>query len=712
MEPEISQSPADASIGQQWQPLSPRSPGQSTEAASNLNSPWFDPLSPYLQDSSVFDPKHGSHMGLMGVDRVDTTPGLGVLQSGRRLSVYHSSTEELHQSDPWWKKVLKSKWSMIIGLMLGVAGAVSHHILYDHLHGREAKDQRWWLRLGQLISFIAKANFVVTVMMAHQQVAWREVGQKGFTLGAIDSLFGSTHNFMELFNREAWIKSRLIMLLAIYVWASPFVVIFTSATLDVITGTIQENATCPSVRTLNFFNEGKRSWHYDKKADNNILNGLSISAYNETVKGGNMKLSLYSDTVEGKNTIRLNNTNDSNIFEYWDQPSKALSSIASVVLSSGRAIQRENVSVEICGKGWDCSTTVHFIAPGYNCSLGKAEAPFNLSSLGPTGNYTYQAVTDRGEYARPQIRLQDDKAGSLPLKGPPFPKDLGAFRTEPIIWIGYREVDDTPRNYTPVIFSCEHWETNYTVDFNYTGGLQTYNVTNRDYMRKIIKSRYTGNNTDNSTLDRTTADPKSSYVFPKPDYLRYRRVAAYHSLGKKLRDLLAGSIKSDNVAEGDVVTSKLIDRRNGLPVPRLDEAVRRLYEDLIISLLSDPQLLVVSWAANSSRLSGIGVGDEDTRYNCVRQQKTALFFYHWQALAAVYIASFAIAAVAVAYGILAMNQEGINKQRDMTFSSIAGATRRVNMDDDEDGVTKMRAWPIEEGPGGRLYEFRAEGRGG
>ncbi|KAL6412988.1 hypothetical protein AUP68_02482 [Ilyonectria robusta] len=705
MGPEITPSPSDPSTGRHWQPVSPRSPYQSSDAVSNLHSPWLDPLSPNLRDSPVFTSRHDSQMGLMGFNRAEPSPTLGV---------FHSSTNKLLRSEPWWKKALKSKWSMIIGLVLGVGGALGHHFLYHYLDGREATDQQWWLRLGQFISFVAKANFVITVMMAHQQVAWRVVGQKGCSVKAIDSLFGSAHNFMEIFNREAWIRSRLVMFLAMYMWASPFVVIFTSATLDVVPGTLRDlNATCPSVRTLNFSHESKDSWRTPWIMENNTLNGLSLSQYNETYRGGNL--------YEGKNSTALD------IFEYWDQPSNYLGAISSGVISRNRATQRENVSADICGKGWDCSTTIHFVAPGYYCTEHKEadpSDPVQLDDIVPTGNLSYKAITQDGEYARPQIATYNGSA--IVPQPPPFPTNLGAFRTEPMIWIGYAAVEDTTQkhernrsqkswntNYTAVIFSCEHRETNYTVDFNYTGGIQTYNVTKRDYKQKIINTKFAGNFSDDGTFDRTYATPDSKYVTPKSDYGWYRQVAAYHSLGKKLRDLLAGEITwPEAIAEGLITTSKLIDRHESLPVPNLQHQVRRLYEDLIISLLSDPQFAVVAWAADPTRRSGTGRGGEDTRYKCVRQKTGAFFFYHWPVLVSVYFASFAIAAMAVAYGIFAMQKDGIDKQREMTFSSIAGATRVVNLEQVDGGATKIRCWPVEESPGDRYYEFRAERHGG
>lgn len=81
------------------------------------------------------------------------------------------------------------------------------------------------------------------------------------------------------------------------------------------------------------------------------------------------------------------------------------------------------MALEVCGAGWNCSTTIHFVGPGYKCEtlaegrddkmkkLGDASPPsnFNLSLLAPDGNHTYYAITDQGDYGSPQIELGGPK---------------------------------------------------------------------------------------------------------------------------------------------------------------------------------------------------------------------------------------------------------------------------------------------------------------
>ncbi|KAF5654853.1 hypothetical protein F25303_1197 [Fusarium sp. NRRL 25303] len=712
-EPVVSPQP---SLGQfPPQAVSPDSIARETFPHQSL---WIDPQSPNLRDTPDYDRAHDSHRGLMGHAPVNDTyskvPDVHV--------VNRPTAGALPESGPLMLRIMKSRWSMIACLVIGVAGAVGHHFLYMHLDGQEAKHQQWWMRLGQLISFIANANFILAAVMAHQQVAWRAVGQKGFSIHAVDALFGATHNIIELFNREAWIKSWFVMFLALYMWLSPLVVILSSASLYVVPGERIEDTLCPSIRTLNFSNEAKESFQTPKKAEGEVMNGRSLSGYNWTAPDGNL--------AEGA-------AEDDDIFEYYNVPSSALDRIAAGVFSSGQTTQKANISLEICGDGWDCSTTVHFVGPGYKCeelangvgskmkSFGDAEAPFNLSQLVPASNFTYFANTDLGEYMRPQ--MDNVSIGGIPseVDGPPFPKHLGVFRTEPSIWIGYAAVDDHTKahamdsqadgwndDYTPIIFACDHWEVNYTVTFNFTSGFQKYNITDRDYKRKIIDttwSSWTNESTD-GTADGNVAEPEKNYVSPRNDYARYRRIAAYHSLGLRLREKLFGNVKVQGsvVADGAITTTNLLDRHESLAVHDFQQQVRRVYEDLIISLLSDPQLLVVAWAADPSKLSGTGIGGEDTKYQCERRRKANFFDYGWPVLVAVYSVSFVVASIGVYYGIDAMSSDGNNAQRVMTFSAIAGATKKVPVDEVEKRDTKIRCFPTDERPGERTYEFRAE----
>ncbi|KAH7142935.1 hypothetical protein B0J13DRAFT_526380 [Dactylonectria estremocensis] len=244
---------------------------------------------------------------------------------------------------------------------------------------------------------------------------------------------------------------------------------------------------------------------------------------------------------------------------------------------------------------WNCSFIINFIGPGYKCDelavgrgskvkkLGDAHAPFITDSIVPDGNYSYLAVTDQGDYASPQVSCRNRR---IPIQDPPFPKHLGAFRTELILWIGYAAVNDTsqpqPQNsssdgwsdaYTPAIFGCEYYETNYTIQFTYINGIESQAVKRREFLTKVINTTFNPDEIDDDgTLDNTTASPKSNYVFPR-DMHRYRLVAAYHPMGTTFRSLLNGTIELYGIRDTKLTTTRLIDDFSYLPVSNLQTEI-------------------------------------------------------------------------------------------------------------------------------------------
>lgn len=591
MGPEISPALLGSPTNGASPPL-PTQSAQSTTLGSGFNSPWPDTMKPDPSPSSGFDRKCTSLTGLLGSNRPENTAtGLGLYNSSPEspLGLWEGLTRA-------FQKTMKSPWSMVLFFFLGIAGALCHHFVYDSLEGQAAENQEWWLRLGQLISFISKAGFVVAVLMAQQQTAWRAVATKGYSVHAVDSLFGASHDVMELFSGEAWDKSRLVMILSLYIWISPLVVIFSSATLKVdLRVTEDRDAVCQSVRSLNFSQESYNEWDNPKRFESDGLIGISLSTWEITGE-----------------------RDDDETVEYWALPSTMFEGLANKVFTENHAIQRDNVAEDICGSGWNCSTVIHFVGPGYKCDsvtpksgmriddFAGVGAPFKMTELAPEGNHTYFARTIEGDYGD-QVELKDGQ----PTQGPPYPTNLGAFRTEPIIWLGYTTVDNINKTqpkhkgapgwdeaFTPAVLACEHFVTNYTVNLTYTGGMQTYNVTQRDHMYKVINTTYqeTLDPPTNGLLTGVVAVPEENYILPtKENIEEYRVIAAYHSLGQVLRRMMNGEIKLPNhITRSNVLLSRLMDKHDYIAIPNLEEEVRRLYEDLLISLLSNPQMLAVT----------------------------------------------------------------------------------------------------------------------
>ncbi|KAF4885999.1 hypothetical protein CGCF415_v015270 [Colletotrichum fructicola] len=577
----------------------------------------------------------------------------------------------------WWHP----SWNMYFFLFAGIAFAMGHHFFYKHLDGSEATNQLRMLRYGAALSFLSKASLASAVILAFRQRVWMTVRRKMLTLAAVDSLFAAAEDMTAIFNFEVFKQARVAMILALYIWCTPLVVILTSDTLGVQPKTTTEETTCSNIRTLNFTQEEVNDWRAGTKI--NDLYGLSVTIWNTTSQ----------------------NLTDPNFFDYWAGPSLQWDEVAFSAAFQKKPIGRLETSDEVCGVGFNCSFSIKFNGPGYKCTelasgvnsqvqdLRNAKWPseyFNFSSLAPTGNYTYYAHASEGEYANPQIN--DTSEGGLPKMKPPFPPHLGVLRTEPVLWFGYAYVDNTvktqPNNsgdpgwnaaYTPKAFGCEHYETEYNVSFSYRNQIQSTTVNSRKFLRPVIDTVVDrGKDANDGTEDNTTAIPESNYIKPT-DLYRYRRAMAYHSMGAKLRYFVNGTINQPWFnANTKAVQTKLIDHHNYLGVSNLMEQVQSLYEDIIISLFSNPRFISVVWADDTTQRTGTrtepkGLTSQEQKYPCTRERTDMRYDYHQGQLWAVYSVAIFLAIIGVAFGVAAVLEEGL--VRNTRFSSIVAATR-------------------------------------
>ncbi|KAH6898738.1 hypothetical protein B0T10DRAFT_601651 [Thelonectria olida] len=653
--------------------------------------------------------------------RLNNKEGVGS-QSTRHQDLHVGRTR-------WWYNIWTAyqtqTWSMFFFLITGTLFAISHHLFYSHLNEAEAKDQSLMLRYGTILAFCAKANLYTAVIIAFRQRAWMVLRRKIVRLGVVDSIFTAAEDLAALFDWKAIQKAKVTMLLAAYVWATPLIVVLTSETLSVVGGIKQEDSLCPSARTINFTNE-------------EFIDFREVSPGSSGSKGG---LGAQSLNIWNTTSFELDALNDKDPFkfDYWARPISWCHRLVQKVGILGHHVARENAGREICSDSWNCSYVVDFIAPGYMCEkvasgiaspvklLGNADPPFEIDTLLPTGNHSYLAYTSEGEY---QQQIDGGDYG-MPLVAPPYPPNLGAFRTEPILWIGYSEVNDTdvlqPKSrsspgwydaYTPIILRCEYWEMNYTVEFNYTNGFQSYDVKNRKNLRKVINTTFVRNKTNaDGTMDNTTAVPESNFVFPK-DVRRYRRTAAYHALGFEFRAFLRHSVTMfpEMWSDSDVYGTPLITKLNSVPVKNLGEAIRNLFEDVLVSLLSEPEFVAVSWA-NNGQASGGGPGGPETNYSCIRRRPTTFFSYNKSQaaqLCTVYAVSIVMALAAVLLGLQAAREEGV--MHDMKPSSMIEATRASSLyevqsnspDQDFKGLRVGFGW-VQEPSGGSIRGFGVEG---
>lgn len=432
-------------------------------------------------------------------------------------------------------------------------------------------------------------------------------------------------------------------------------------------------AKCPGPKTLNFSHEALADWRKSTKFSDGIWA---------------QSLSLWNTSSIDVNALEW--------FDYWAGPGLFIQYLAQSAAYQRRVLYLPDISQTACGAGWDCRYTISFIGPGYNCEVVNtrsssdhttrtAAPPFGEGILIPRGNYSYYTYATGGEYS--YVQMENVSAGGIPLEGPPFPKDFGAFRTEPVIWVGHtimtgsgpipqnREYSGWNDYFTARVFRCDMFETRYTVDFNHYQGIQSTQVVDREYLKPLINTTYLPDiDATDGTNDKITAFPKDEYVYPK-DKERYRYVGAFHALGLVFRDLLGGSVDSKDILYPSwstrAIWSKAFDPlKYYFTDDNLMERMQDIFEDILLSTLSNPKFLAASFAADPSRITEDQGMDETTKYPCTRSKPENRFRYQPLTLGAVYGVSVILSAAAVAVGTMSVVQNR-GALKNTRFSSIA-----------------------------------------
>jgi hypothetical protein len=406
---------------------------------------------------------------------------------------------------------------------------------------------------------------------------------------------------------------------------------------------------CPAVANLNF---GRESDYNFRIMPDDEIRRNALSYYNTT-------------DLDGK---------ADGFFDYYDQPSKNARRLAISAAYLKRPQPREQAGLTFCGQGWNCSYTLNFMGPGYKCDeltdSPPGDAPFKLNQLAPEGNFTYVADVDQNDYKSPQI----DTVDGVPRQGPPYPTSLGVFESEPSLWIGYAQKtndsypDDSPYAkkwkvvHIPKIFKCVMYHTNYTFEMTYTPS-QTAVLKQRDFLYPVVNTTLRPNLGNTSNF---IASPESAFISPGADPKIYKLTAAYHSMGALLRSFLRGSVsKSNNVfviTKSDISETRLMDAKTSHPVSNLMKDVQGLFEEMLISLLSEPALVVA----------------ETQDVPCMKTRTLNVFRYYKRGLWIGYTTVISLTFCFILIGAWSIVQNGVAS--DVLFSRIMVTTRNPTLD--------------------------------
>ncbi|KAK1623715.1 hypothetical protein BDP81DRAFT_454168 [Colletotrichum phormii] len=528
-----------------------------------------------------------SDVGAKHESREELLPKDTGFSQGPRNTNHASATIQLKTK--WWHNVgsprdlWNSSWNMHLFLFVGIGFAIGHHVFYRSLKGRLVQDdeQITSMRYGTALAFAAKANLVMAVLSAFREQVWLVVGSKFLKVTTLDDMFDAPETPLSLLNWEFISKAKIAAALTLYCWASPLGVILTTNTLAAVPSEEVQNTTCPGVRTLNFRFEDQTDWRNGGKIED--LSQQSLSYWNNT----------------------RSNKSDPYFFDYYTAPSENAEEFMHASTYLQRPITDQDNTFEVCERGWNCTVEIYFVGPAYRCrevsrggkmndtlsSIRTFVPPFSMEDLAPKGNYTYIANTLQGEYAFPQMAKM--KKGGIPVMPPPYPKHLDAFRTEPVIWIGYSELNEA---FTSVYLNSSEPVQN---EGAFTPVLVAYNmqlptIKSRKLLTPVVNTTFfPGLDADDGTMDKTIAVPEGNYILPQ-DVKTYRRTAGYHSMGLFLRNKLNGTIREPGkVEETGVVQTSLIDHRFHFVWPNLIKLIEAWYGNLLMSMFARPRFQAV-----------------------------------------------------------------------------------------------------------------------
>ncbi|CAN9305328.1 unnamed protein product [Alternaria alternata] len=554
---------------------------------------------------------------------------------------------------------------------MGLVFALLQHFLYTFLHQRREDDEDKkfrWVLYGRALAYLSKVAFGSCVVLVFRQRMWRAFREQALTVLSIDQIFGATEDPSLFGNWETVSGAPLLCAIAMVIWLIPLATIIFSPGALTFGTYLDIEVLDLKVPTLNFSVESTKDWRHPVKLED----------------GSNKRSMMYYNTTDLAAAAP-------GWFDYYDQPSAELRRIALLLAYNGMDHPniRQGARQEACGGSYNCTYEQSFTGPSYQCEevasnfddtegSNNSDAPFNMSILAPQGSYVYYAEVDKGAYPRPQAAEFRAGNGGIPVGE--APSDLGVFKSEPVLWIGYafnstKELaTDDPlainwtHRYDSHIIRCIHMEARYTVKWEFTepSFKSTIELKHQAPVMDTDFPRGVDGKIDYTTMPR----PTDNYISPRHNVGVYKKIAAYHAIGDMFREFLRGHVDITAPKPGPYyaqvhsnVTMTRLVQKNSEPKNNLTAEIEAFYSDMVVSLLSVPEMLVVA--------------EEKLTVNRSRLQSSFVYVPGrlWQCYAPVIFVTFLI----LLFGALTIWQDGTTFSTG--FSRILVTTRNTTLDD-------------------------------
>lgn len=334
--------------------------------------------------------------------------------------------------------------------------------------------------------------------------------------------------------------------------------------------------------------------------------------------------------------------------------------------------------------GFNCTYILKMAGPGYKCEnvtedsvvYNRMPVEVRKENFAPYGRWIYYANVTNGDFVKPNNESRD--------------KDLdpdwivGEFIFEPELWIGYvvntnvrlkkpvinHDYDPVQnKTYTntwefqlePRIFHCVHYHVDYTLNVSYINTKQSVQVEKIDYKRPLLDTVYG----DIDPRGGGAIIQPNPAKFIRPGEKDYKVVSVYHALGVHLRTFLKGSIYADSntvFTQSSISMTNLIDPKTAFPVNDLEDGIKRLHQDIIVTLWGNGNLVV---SANET-------------VPCTMSRSSNRFKYYARNLWIGYSIVVTITLACIIVGAMALRSNGISS--DTLFSRILVTTRNPTLD--------------------------------
>lgn len=359
----------------------------------------------------------------------------------------------------------------------------------------------------------------------------------------------------------------------------------------------------------------------------------------------------------------------------YDMPSYTSQYLASKAIYNHGSVSPPDTPCE----AYNCTYTVVMPGPGYKCeNVSEGSALYNRmpqevrkENLAPYGMYIYYANVTNGDFLKPQNKSTSDPQNVDP------DWIAGTFLYEPELWIGYvvntteklpqpmvvNITDKLSNKWThkliPKAFHCVHYHVNYTIDVSFVNTQQRVKVRKIDYLRPVIDTIY-GEPDGRGGVKRP--DPRK---FLRPGQDGYKLASVYHAIGVHLRKFLLGKIHLDNnvpYTMSEISMTNLVTQETAFPIPNLDDGVKQLYEDILITL----------WGVKNLVIS------RDEEVPCMKERYSNRFRYYAQNLWIGYSIVVVVTLASIVVGSHSLGINGISS--DTLFSRILVTTRNPTLD--------------------------------